>query len=103
VPNLRRIGFVTNPGNPNSSPVLTNARNAAQQAGFIVVPVEAASLQEIESAFARLANERVEAIMTISDALFFSNRQRVAQLALRPRWAYMFVQREYGAGGGLLS
>ena len=103
VPRLRRFGFLANPGSPSYSPVLRNAKNAAQQAGLNIRPSEARSLEEIESAFTTLANERVEAVMAISDALFFSHRRRIAELALEHRLASIFVQREYAAAGGLLS
>ena len=103
VPHLHRIGFLANPDNPNYYPVLRNAKSAAQQGGYIVLPAEARTSQEIESAFRTLANERVGAVMAISDALFFANRRQIAELALKHRLASMFVQREYAAAGGLLS
>ena len=103
VPRLRRFGFLANPGSPSYSPVLRNAKNEpAQQAGLNIRPSEARSLEEIESAFTTLANERVEAVMAISDALFFSHRRRIAELALEHRLASIFVQREYAAAGATL-
>jgi putative tryptophan/tyrosine transport system substrate-binding protein len=103
VPRLRHFGFLANPDNPSYSLVLRNVKNAAQQAGFNMRPYEARSFEEIESAFTKLANERVEAVMVISDALFFSHRRRIAELALEHRLASIFVLREYAAAGGLLS
>ena len=103
VPRLHRIGFLANPANPNYSPVLKNAQTAAQHAGVIVVPVQASSWQEIESAFTIMTNERVEAVMAVSDALFFAHRRRIGELALGHRLPSIFVQREYAAAGGMMS
>ena len=103
VPRLHHVGFLANPASPSYSPVLRNVKNAAQQAGLNVRPVEARSAPEIEIAFTTLANEHVEAVMAISDALFFSHRRRIAELAIEHRLATIFVQREYAAAGGLLS
>jgi putative ABC transport system substrate-binding protein len=59
--------------------------------------------QEIENAFAALAWEHVQAVMVASDAFFFLQRQRLAELALTNRLPSMFGQREYAEAGGLLS
>jgi putative tryptophan/tyrosine transport system substrate-binding protein len=100
---LSHVGFLANPASPSHSPVLRNVKSAAEQAGLKVRPAEARNFSEIEGAFTALANERVEAVMVISDALFFSHRQRIAELAIENRLPSIFVQREYAAAGGLLS
>jgi putative tryptophan/tyrosine transport system substrate-binding protein len=67
------------------------------------VPVEARNPQQIDEAFASLANERVTAIMVGGDAMFYVRREQLAQLALRNRMASVFPLREYAAAGGLMS
>jgi putative tryptophan/tyrosine transport system substrate-binding protein len=67
------------------------------------VPVEARNPQQIDEAFASLANERVTAIMVGGDAMFYVQREQLAQLALRNRMASVFPLREYAAAGGLMS
>jgi putative ABC transport system substrate-binding protein len=92
-----------NPHNPNSPAVLRSARSAAEKVGLLIVPVEARNPQEIEGAFAALAEQNIAAVIVVSDAVFFVQRQRLAQLALDNRIASIFPLREYAAAGGLMS
>ena len=88
-PNVSRIGFwgirIT-----VYRPVLKSTQDAAQKVGLSLAPIEARNPQEIENAFAALANERVPAVMVASDAIFFAQRQLIAELALGNRLATMF-------------
>jgi putative tryptophan/tyrosine transport system substrate-binding protein len=102
-PNVSRIGFLGNPNSTVYRPVLKSTQDAAQKVGLSLAPIEARNPQEIENAFAALANERVPAVMVASDAIFFAQRQRIAELALGNRLATMFPQREYVEAGGLMS
>jgi putative ABC transport system substrate-binding protein len=103
VPNVSRIGLLGNPDTETYSSVLKSAQDAAQKVGLLVVPIEARNPQEIENAFAALAKERVPAVMVASDAIFFGQRQRIAELALNNRLPTMFSLREYAKAGGLMS
>jgi len=103
VPSLTRVGFLSNPGNPNQPPVLRSARTAAEKAGVVLVAVEASTPGELEPAIASLIRERVGAAIVNSDGFFNSQRQRLVDLALAARLPTMFAQREYAAAGGLMS
>jgi putative ABC transport system substrate-binding protein len=103
LPNLSRVGLLTNPKNPNHVPVLTTAQVSAPKLGLTLVLAEAREPQEIESAFAKLTGEQVGAVIGVSDALFNMQRQRIAELAANHRLPTIFSQREYVAAGGLMS
>jgi putative tryptophan/tyrosine transport system substrate-binding protein len=103
VPNVSRIGLLGNPNNPNYPPARKSAQDAAQQARLSLALLEAGSPQEIEKAFNAFAKERVPAVVVSADAVFFEQRQRIAELALANRLATMFSQREYVQAGGLMS
>jgi len=103
VPNVSRIGLLGNPDTETYSSVLKRAQDAAQKVGLSVVPMEARNAQEIEKAFAAFAEERIPAVVVASDAIFFGQRQRVAELALSNRLPTIFSLREYAAAGGLMS
>ena len=60
VPNLTRIGIVSNPGNRHTSAVST-AEVSARAAGLVLVSVDATNSQELAGAFSTLAKERVQA------------------------------------------
>jgi putative tryptophan/tyrosine transport system substrate-binding protein len=103
VPGLSRVGVLTNPNSLGSLAVMNNARSATQKASLMLVPVEARNPQQIEEAFSVLAKERVTAMMVGGDAMFFVQRQQLAQLALRNRMASVFPLRAYAEAGGLMS
>jgi putative ABC transport system substrate-binding protein len=102
VPNLTRIGIVSNPGNRHTTAVST-AEVSARTAGLALVSVDATNLQELESAFSTLAKERVQAAIILSDAYFNTQRSRIAELAISNRLPTIFSQRQYVADGGLMS
>jgi ABC-type uncharacterized transport system substrate-binding protein len=103
VPGLSRLGLLTNPNTSIASPVARSIQVVAQKAGITIVPVQAGDLQEIENAFVTLAKERAQAVMVITDALYFAHRQRLAELALNNRLASLVPLREYVEAGGLMS
>jgi putative tryptophan/tyrosine transport system substrate-binding protein len=102
VPNLTRIGIVSNPGNRHTS-ALSNAEISARTAGLALVSVEATNSQELAEAFLKLGKERVGAVIILSDAYFNTERSRIAELALSNRVPTIFSQRQYVADGGLMS
>jgi putative tryptophan/tyrosine transport system substrate-binding protein len=69
IPNFVRVGLFINPLNSTSAPVLQSALPSAQQAGLEIVPCEIRDRQELESAFAKLAERRVQALV-VSSMLF---------------------------------
>ena len=103
VPNLSRIGFLVNLNNPFHVPLLKLAQEAVRNAGITLVQAEIRDRQDVERAFALLTNERVGAVVSSGDAVFFSQRQPIVEIALRSRLPTMFSQREYVEAGGLMS
>jgi putative tryptophan/tyrosine transport system substrate-binding protein len=103
IPNLSRVGLLVNPDSPNYLPVLNNAIAAGQKAGMDLVRVEARKPEELDTAFAALKQQNVQALLAVSDGFLLSQRQRITQLALRERLPSMFQQREYPEVGGLMS
>jgi putative ABC transport system substrate-binding protein len=102
VPNLSRLGILANPASPNTRPMMNSIEGAAKDLDLVVVPVEARTPAEIETAFSTLSRERVGAFILISDSLFNSHRRLLGELALRQRLPSMFAQREYVEAGGLI-
>jgi putative tryptophan/tyrosine transport system substrate-binding protein len=103
VPKLARVGILTNSGDASSSAVVANVQKAAQSASLLTVSVAASSPTEIDNAFAELAEKHAQAVIVAADALFFAQRQQLAQLALRMGLASMSQRREYADAGGLIS
>jgi putative ABC transport system substrate-binding protein len=103
VPDVSRIGLLGNPASPVYGDVRKSAQTAAQKVGLTLVSVEARNPQEIDRAFAALDHQRVQAFIAAADAVLFTQRRQIAELALRNRLPSMFSQREYADAGGLMS
>jgi putative ABC transport system substrate-binding protein len=103
VPHLARVGFLVNPDNSLHHLVLKIAHGAGQKAGLMLVPAEMRNPQDVPSAFTMLTNEHVGAVLLSGDPLFFSQRQRIAEFALKARLPTIFPRREYVEAGGLMS
>ena len=60
-------------------------------------------MNELDAAFTTMTNERAGAVFVVSGPSFFSQRQRLADLALKHRLPSMYQQMEFVEAGGLLS
>jgi len=102
-PSASRIGILGNPNNPNFASVLKNAQVAGERAGLFITPVAAGNVEEIERAFAAFDKQGIQGVIATTDAVFFAQREHIAELALAKRLPTMFSQREYVEAGGLMS
>lgn len=103
IPNLARVGFVMNPGNDGHPILLKIVEVSAEKARLMSVPVQMGNVEEMPSAFMALTDARVGAVLVPADAFFFSQRQWIAEHAIKSRLPTMFAQREYAEAGGLMS
>ena len=103
VPNALRIGFLINRDNPTHILAFKSLQEAAQQKRLDVIPVEVRNARDLAGAFATLNQERVDVITISGDAVLFSNRREIAEMALKLNLPTVFSQREYVEAGGLIS
>jgi putative ABC transport system substrate-binding protein len=103
VPRLSRIAVLSNPANAGHAERLQTILAAAQKAGVTVVPVDARNQEDIERAFARMAQERVKGVVILADTYFAEQEKRIAELALKRRLPSIFNTPEYPEAGGLMS
>jgi putative ABC transport system substrate-binding protein len=103
LPNLSRLGVLGNSVSPNVPVVMRNIGAAAQATNVALINVNVRDRDELDHAFALLMQERVQALIVISDVLVNQNRHRIAELATRHRLPSMFSIREYVEAGGLMS
>ena len=69
-------------------------RAAAARLGVTLLPVEFRSADDLEAAFAAVAQDRADALIMFSDVLAHINAQRIATLASEHRLPAMFPFRE---------
>jgi putative ABC transport system substrate-binding protein len=76
---------------------------AGQTLELRIQVVEIRSRNDLESAFAAMDRDRIDALLAPADPFLFTERQRVAELAREHRLAGMYSTREYAEAGGLRS
>jgi ABC-type uncharacterized transport system substrate-binding protein len=103
VPGVSGVAVLANPANPSTGAALKELEGAAQALRVTLQVLEARDHQEIDDAFAAMARERVEALLVVTDPMFFAQRERIVDLAAKHRLPGIFEWREFVEAGGLLS
>jgi len=105
VPNLATIGLLVNPVNaPGLAAAVTNdVQKSAQAAGIKTIIVEVNNERDIEPAFARLVEQRIEALVIAGIVFFNLYRDRLVALTAQYRIPAIFSNRVFPAAGGLMS
>jgi putative tryptophan/tyrosine transport system substrate-binding protein len=104
-PKLSRMAVLINPTNRSHAAIAESLKAAAQRVNLESLPVEAATAQEIESAFIKMKRENAQAIVVTADPIFLQQRERrqIAELAVQYRLPTVFPFREHVEAGGLIS
>ena len=103
VPNVRTMAVLRNPGNAAHASLLRDVESAARARQVQLQAFAASRPDELDAAFASIARAKVEAVVFLADPMFFGQRHRIAELALRHRVATGFARRENVDAGGLLA
>ena len=102
-PKLSRVAILVNPTNPSHAPVAASLQAAGQRVNLEIGAVEAATAQQIESAFANMSRQNAGAVIVVADAFFIQEGQQIAELARNHRMPSVFPFREQVDAGGLMS
>ncbi len=103
VPGLARVAVLANPNVPSYASVLKNLQGAARQAKVDILSIEVRNPEEIDNGFARIAQEKLRAVVVPGDSLIFDRRQQIADLALKYGAASVYPVKEHADAGGLMS
>ena len=101
--NARTIAALVNPNSPYGSTQMEDVEIAARGVGQDIVFLKAATIREVEAAFERVAQLRVDAMLVMADALFFNRAAQLVVLAARSALPTLYFRREFAAAGGLMS
>ncbi len=102
LPLLKHVGVLAPLGVGGTSQI-TVAETAARSLGLQLHVAGVREIGEYESAFQTLKRDGAEAIVLLSSSAFFSERRRLADLALRHRLPLVSPFRETTDAGGLLA
>ena len=103
LPTARLISVLLNSSNPNFDTRSRDLQAAARSLGRQINILTASHEGGLDAAFASLVQQPADALLVQSDPFFFSERTRLAALAVRYAIPAIYEQREYAVAGGLLS
>jgi len=103
VPKMSRLAVLANPGDGFAARALKDWQQLASAAGIETQPFEVDKPEGFEEAFVGMARARADALVVVPDALMFSSRARIANLASKNRLPAIYSFKEYVDSGGLIS
>jgi putative ABC transport system substrate-binding protein len=103
VPKAAVIGVLVNPTVAAAQSQESEAQVAARALGLQLFIVYAGNERDFDTAFATLAQQRVEALLIVGNALFTGQRYRLVAAAARHALPTIYPLREFVGAGGLMS
>jgi len=103
LPSSKLVAVMVNPNTPSAEDQITGAEAAARASGARLQIARAASVAEIDAAFAALAKSRPDALLIGTDALFGTRHKQFIALAARHALPAVYEQRNAVVDGGLMS
>jgi putative ABC transport system substrate-binding protein len=102
-PAVSRLAILGNPTSPITGPFLRDTERAARTLGLEVQAFEAKSPSDLSETYAAIARWRADGLMTLNDAMFYSQRERIVDLSLKHRLPAIYPESEFVEAGGLMS
>jgi putative tryptophan/tyrosine transport system substrate-binding protein len=103
LPQVGLVAALLNPDNPNAENHIRDLQAAAGTFGLQLLVLKLREVADFEPAFATLVQQKIGAVLVISDSLFNNNRLRLVDLAARNAIPTMYPWRDFVDAGGLLS
>ena len=102
IPNATKVAVLLDPDHPAHAVEWRHTEAAARRLAMLVYRTEVRGPEQIDGAFAKMAQERVNAAIVPEGFIFSDNAARVLELAARHRLAIVSSMKRYVVGGGLL-
>jgi putative tryptophan/tyrosine transport system substrate-binding protein len=98
-----RVGVLSNPTAPAPPAQAESLPAAARSLGIDLMRVNAKSPGELAEAFAKMNQAGVKALFVETDAMFFSQRAQIVDLAAKHQLPAVYGEREFADAGGLMA
>jgi putative tryptophan/tyrosine transport system substrate-binding protein len=102
-PRVSRPAVLWNPANPGNKDCMEEIKAAAPAMRLQVLYLEVRDANALDQAFARVASESADALVTCSDSVLLEHAGSIADFALKRRLPMMSPLKEYVQAGGLVS
>ena len=103
VPKAATVAFLLNPNNPNGEPSTRDAQAVVRLLGLQAQVATARTERDLDEVFQTLVEQRVDALVVVTDPFFESRRDQLVALAATHAIPAIFQWREDAVAGGLIS
>jgi putative ABC transport system substrate-binding protein len=103
VPQAKTVGILVNPNDPNAESDAEGAQSAAKKFGQTLFVAKARTVDEIDSAFAELADKQVTGLFVDTEPFLADRRDQLVSLAARYNLPAVYQLRTFASAGGLAS
>jgi putative tryptophan/tyrosine transport system substrate-binding protein len=105
VPTAKLIAFLYSPTNlvADTDVIGKHLRSAADATGVELLPVDVGRLDDLERAFAKIADAKADALFVSADVFMLTNGKLIVDLAARFKIPAVYPLRGFAVGGGLVS
>jgi putative ABC transport system substrate-binding protein len=103
LPNLSSIAVLSNPKNPQSKIEMKEMQTAAQAMGLQLHSAEISTEDGLEDAFVAMNKAAAQALILLTDSIFFSQRKRTVDLASKYKLPAVYFFPVFVEEGGLMS
>jgi putative tryptophan/tyrosine transport system substrate-binding protein len=102
-PKVSRVALLWNPKNPGNATCVEEIKAAAPAMRLQVLYLEVRDANALDRAFATMASESADALVTCWDSVLLEHARPIADFALKRRLPMMSPLKEYVQVGGLIS
>lgn len=102
-PRISRLAVLTNPLHPGEDQELQETRAAATRLGLAVASFPVQTVADVKGALERMADERIDALIALSNLLIMAQRGAIAEFAVRHRVPTMSAWQDFVIDGNLMS
>src|SRR5262245_62053196 len=102
-PGLSRLAVLLQPDNSTARPYLHEVEKVANALALNVRIFEARNADDLPRSFTKIVEWQANGVITLNDAMLFSQRERIVMLALNNKLATVHPEAEFAEAGGLLS
>jgi putative tryptophan/tyrosine transport system substrate-binding protein len=103
VPGVVRVAALWNPASGSAAIDLKATQAAARAQNIEIVPFEVKGDSDVREVFVKIKEQRVHALIVLTDALTLARREPIATAASRNGLPSVFALRDFVDAGGLIS
>ena len=103
VPALSRVAVISNPTNRYMIPALESARQGADMLHLSFNQYDVGDAATLDAVFEKLEKDRSDAFLVPADPFLVSQRNRIAEFAIKNKLPSVYTFREHVEAGGLIA